>query len=797
LAVAPPPPPPLVVLAGSSLATCAFVTKIEQTIGLGQADEMLELSFRSAAAHSVVRPAVAAAREVVDLTSASSPELRAHATPSSSDSACAAGVEALVLPTASTQAAVEAITQGLAAAPWNTKVSTEASQPMAASPQVAASQPRFVPPPLFAAVKQTFASAAGRVLPPPPPPPPPPPFTITGQASRSQQRPHSMMGAIPPPPPPPNFKICVGGLGDIDDGLIRRLLDMCGTLQSPCISWDRSRSSGGQLRGFGMCYYRGPSGAACAMRVLKGAQVRINVTIKMQVSKDQANHLRLYERNLAAATDMNREVQERYRSLRQAIPKVVSQWKSGSIPAPANVEMKARMLYSVKRSDFPPGKAGKKAWKKARKMSIAVPREKNRDSKIITKRQAATKHEAQSAEDIGWCLARSLMRVAGVDGRISKSILCGAFYKDYPEYKHRMQGKLNKAKIFGSSAHIMVHCPPVWYSLSAMAKSKLGTMDTATTCQDHRPTATTCPGPPAQAQVDSRGSLTTECVMELEDRAAALEAQADFLKQLPLESEDVPEQSAGSTTCTTRHSEVAVEFKHSVGIPAKCTKLTCDMCDSECSTEFWRRVSSAGSTLGPCGARLNICPSCYVVKQAGDEDDRAIVCGAARYVDGIIVAALTSSSSSPVTANGQRDNGSGTAASRSAAEAEAEDYKLALQLQEEEDREFAREMEDVDDNSTSSDDDTGPTLRSNRSLTVSYDPAEEAGRRQLGSSAVLEVEVAQTDAKSQSPVAEPVQQAPVIDFGGPETTLEQKWLPFVTKCAIGAGRNPNNLKSCE
>jgi hypothetical protein len=106
-------------------------------------------------------------------------------------------------------------------------------------------------------------------------------------------------------------------------------------------------------------------------------------------------------------------------------------------------------------------------------------------------------------------------------------------------------------------------------------------------------------------------------------------------------------------------------------------------------------------------------------------------------------------------------------------------------------------MEDVDDNSTSSDDDTGPTLRSNRSLTVSYDPAEEAGRRQLGSSAVLEVEVAQTDAKSQSPVAEPVQQAPVIDFGGPETTLEQKWLPFVTKCAIGAGRNPNNLKSCE
>eukprot|EP01047_Picozoa_sp_COSAG01_P052954 COSAG01_NODE_5625_length_4138_cov_8.799455_2_plen_560_part_00 len=46
--------------------------------------------------------------------------------------------------------------------------------------------------------------------------------------------------------------------------------------------------------------------------------------------------------------------------------------------------------------------------------------------------------------------------------------------------------------------------------------------------------------PPAQAQVDSRGSLTTECVMKLENRAAALEAQADFHEQPPLDPRRPP-----------------------------------------------------------------------------------------------------------------------------------------------------------------------------------------------------------------------------------------------------------------
>jgi hypothetical protein len=66
-------------------------------------------------------------------------------------------------------------------------------------------------------------------------------------------------GAARAPPPAPIIDIIVGGVSNISDKLMRKLLDACGTASSVCLEWNRpSGNSRGQS---GTCKFRGPPGA--------------------------------------------------------------------------------------------------------------------------------------------------------------------------------------------------------------------------------------------------------------------------------------------------------------------------------------------------------------------------------------------------------------------------------------------------------------------------------------------------------------------------------------------------------
>ena len=211
---------------------------------------------------------------------------------------------------------------------------------------------------------------------------------LTSPVPRSGVRavPLAVEGAAPPPP---TIEIIVGGIADLSDDLVQKLLDLCGT--EACIAWNRP-AAGGQS---GMCTFRGPAAAVCAFRALNGLEIheqeglqssssssssssslsqlsRARCKIALKVTQNVGTRLKDYERNLQSGRtkwhlDFRQHIEKVRQDAKRLLRQASTRWQGGPSSVTANAlssswllpgllavarAMLAQNLYTIERSKF-------------------------------------------------------------------------------------------------------------------------------------------------------------------------------------------------------------------------------------------------------------------------------------------------------------------------------------------------------------------------------------------------------------------------------------------------------------
>lgn len=140
------------------------------------------------------------------------------------------------------------------------------------------------------------------------------------------------------------FSVYVGSIASVDDMLIKELLELCGTELSPMTEWSREVDRVTGRGSLGIAKYRGPAGAACAMRTLNGLAVPIptsesdtttsearTTSIQLKVGREQGKSLKQYETEVSRQNDRAPaaaalSLRTQFRLARQAVERKVAQW---------------------------------------------------------------------------------------------------------------------------------------------------------------------------------------------------------------------------------------------------------------------------------------------------------------------------------------------------------------------------------------------------------------------------------------------------------------------------------------
>jgi hypothetical protein len=131
------------------------------------------------------------------------------------------------------------------------------------------------------------------------------------------------------------YTVFVSKIGDINDGVMARLLSLCGVV----LSWKRPQDTAGKVKGFGVCEYEGPEATMRAMRLLAGLQVD-KYTIMLKLSADMEKKVQEYRMRADAMQaqpgfETPPERQMRDQAMRQQILRAAAEYTSAQSAARA------------------------------------------------------------------------------------------------------------------------------------------------------------------------------------------------------------------------------------------------------------------------------------------------------------------------------------------------------------------------------------------------------------------------------------------------------------------------------